>query len=256
MKKTVSIFVCILFLAAFALAAYALNETESNATDSIITQPNATASNVSIQSQNRTTKAAPIVLPSVAKPKTAVDLNCNKNKIADAGENCFNCPSDVKCKSGEMCTETGVCQGTINYTTYIILGIGAFLFIGIIIFAKRFVFKKPKEEPKPVQQQVQQQSPVAQEQIQLPPQQMSSETPIQQPPQNVQEPQSSDKDFPLMAEPVNEHPGETDSQKFIRQMREKGWNDERVRMKLKEAGWSETQIALEFLKTPKFIKKQ
>ncbi|MEK6864490.1 MAG: hypothetical protein AABX27_04305, partial [Nanoarchaeota archaeon] len=171
-------------------------------------------------------------------------------------ENCFNCPSDVKCKSGEMCTETGVCQGTINYTTYIILGIGAFLFIGIIIFAKRFVFKKPKEEPKPVQQQVQQQSPVAQEQIQLPPQQMSSETPIQQPPQNVQEPQSSDKDFPLMAEPVNEHPGETDSQKFIRQMREKGWNDERVRMKLKEAGWSETQIALEFLKTPKFIKKQ
>ena len=145
MKKTVSIFVCILFLAAFALAAYALNETESNATDSIITQPNATASNVSIQSQNRTTKAAPIVLPSVAKPKTAVDLNCNKNKIADAGENCFNCPSDVKCKSGEMCTETGVCRGTINYTTYIILGIGAFLFIGIIIFAKGLCSKSQRK---------------------------------------------------------------------------------------------------------------
>ena len=245
MKKTAIVFVCIILLAAFA---YAQNETESNATDSNATLITPAVPNIT------TPPAAPVKTP--AAPKTAVDLNCNKNKIADAGENCFNCPSDVKCKSGEMCTETGVCQGTINYTTYIILGIGAFLFIGIIIFAKRFVFKKPKEEPKPVQQQVQQQSPVAQEQIQLPPQQMSSETPIQQPPQNVQEPQSSDKDFPLMAEPVNEHSGETDSQKFIRQMREKGWNDERVRMKLKEAGWSETQIALEFLKTPKFIKKQ
>ena len=245
MKKTAIVFVCIILLAAFA---YAQNETESNATDSNATLITPAVPNIT------TPPAAPVKTP--AAPKTAVDLNCNKNKIADAGENCFNCPSDVKCKSGEMCTETGVCRGTINYTTYIILGIGAFLFIGIIIFAKRFVFKKPKEEPKPVQQQVQQQSPVAQEQIQLPPQQMSSETPIQQPPQNVQEPQSSDKDFPLMAEPVNEHPGETDSQKFIRQMREKGWNDERVRMKLKEAGWSETQIALEFLKTPKFIKKQ
>ncbi|MFA5887529.1 MAG: hypothetical protein WC852_02365 [Candidatus Nanoarchaeia archaeon] len=211
MKKTASIFVCILFLMAFALAAYALNETESNAT----------ASN-----------------------------DCNRNKIADAGENCFNCPSDVKCKSGEACLETGVCQGTINYTTYIILGIGAFLFIGVIIFARRFVFKKPKEEPKPVQQQVQQPIPVVQEPVQLPPEIPSSneaETPVQQP---------MNQEFPLMQEPVNEHPGETDSQKFIRQMREKGWTDERVRMKLKEAGWSETQIALEFLKTPKFVKKQ
>ena len=245
MKKTVIAFVCIILLAAFACAQ---NETGSNATDSNATLITPAVPNIT------TPPAAPVKTP--AAPKTAVDLNCNKNKLPEPGENCFNCPSDVKCKSGEMCTETGVCRGTINYTTYIILGIGAFLFIGIIIFAKRFVFKKPKEEPKPVQQQVQQQSPVAQEQIQLPPQQMSSETPIQQPPQNVQEPQSSDKDFPLMAEPVNEHPGETDSQKFIRQMREKGWNDERVRMKLKEAGWSETQIALEFLKTPKFIKKQ
>jgi hypothetical protein len=236
MKKTAIVFVCIILLAAFA---YAQNETESNATDSNATTP--AVPNIT------TPPAAPVKTP--ATPKAAVDPNCNKNKLPDAGENCFNCPSDVKCKSGETCLDTGVCKANINYTTYAILGIGAFLFIGVIIFARRFVFKKPKEEPKPIQQPVQQQIPVAQEPIQLPPE-IPAVTPAREPQQPM------NQEFPLMQEPVNEHPGETDSQKFIRQMREKGWNDERVRMKLKEAGWSETQIALEFLKAPKFIKKQ
>ncbi|MFH1064955.1 MAG: hypothetical protein V1734_00415 [Nanoarchaeota archaeon] len=253
MKKTAIVFVCIILLAAFA---YAQNETESNVTALNTSALNPAPTNETIPA------AAPLVTPPAATPKAAVDPNCNKNKIVDAGENCFNCPSDVKCQSGEQCLDTGVCKANINYTTYIILGIGAFLFIGVIIFARRFVFKKPKEEPKPIQQQVQQpvqQSNVAQEPVQMPPEVPSSvpaEIPVQQPPQAVQEPQQPmNQEFPLMAEPVNEHPGETDAQKFIRQMREKGWNDERIRMKLKEAGWSETQIALAFLKAPKFVKK-
>ena len=240
MKKTAGIFACILFLAAFALFAYAQNETESNA-------------NVS----NATIPAASPVQPPVAK--APVDPNCNNNKLPEAGENCFSCPSDVKCKSGEQCPETGVCKGNINYTTYIILGIGAFLFIGVIIFARRFVFKKPKEELKPAQPPVQQQEP-----MQMPPEQDEADQrresllPPEFPSSNQAEipaQQPMDQEFPLMPEPVNEHPGETDAQKFIRQMREKGWNDERIRMKMKEAGWSETQIALVFLRAPKFVKK-
>lgn len=82
-------------------------------------------------------------------------------------------------------------------------------------------------------------------------------SPGQMPEQKQEEKPAETQGMPAteMPDEYNEHPGETVQQRFIRQMREKGWNDEEIRMKLKESGWSETQIALEFLKAPKFVKK-
>lgn len=296
MKKLLVTAACIFFL--LSLIVLAQNETNVTTPAGNATLPssgNATAAGNTTNVGNATnvgnTGNATQAIHPAAPPSTppAASRNASQQKATpcgngkpDAGENCFSCPKDVKCQSGQICnTETGACDTQTNFTTYIIVGVGIFVLLGLFFFAKRMMKKKdePVQRPpaavqvqKPMVQQPAlgqqpqqplatnqqpmantQPSPVAQAQIQMPPS-------MTQPPSMQDIAGEKDKGraqgFQEMSEVVNEHPGETMPQKFIRQMREKGWNDERIRMKMKESGWSETQIALEFLKSPKFVKKQ
>lgn len=224
MKKLFIIFVCVFFL--FASIAFAANETEENATAPDIT------------------------------------LNCNRNSIPDPGETCLNCASDVRCKSGEMCTEAGECVKQANFTLYIIVAVGIFALLGLFFVAKRLT-KKP-EEPLKKPEFLQQKPPAFQQQVQKPiqpepiRQQQAAQT--EQVPQQVQMPPQKPAQ-PLQEEPAqkeeakadenDEQKGETRIQGFIRQRRESGWTDEQIRKKMKESGWKDTQIALEFLKAPR-----
>ncbi|MBU2638367.1 MAG: hypothetical protein KJ955_05310 [Nanoarchaeota archaeon] len=298
MKKLFIIFVCIFFL--FALIAFAQNETIADAQNATGTPAqNGTTGNVSAPRANTSTAAPPA--PRTAQP--AVTPNCNSNGVQDPGETCLTCPPDVRCKSGEMCTEAGECVKQANFTIYIIVGIGIFALLALFFVAKRLT-KKPEEplkkpefmqqkpaaqpmplqkaepakqepaaQPMPAQQSQQPMQKPAQPAVQMPPerseggQRRDSLLPTQKPesaatvgnaatlmgkPSAKQEPEQekSESDEP------DEHKGETQIQAFIRQRREMGWADEQIRQKMKETGWKDTQIALEFLKAPKFMKKQ
>lgn len=293
MKKLLVTAVCIFFL--FSLIVFAQNETNVTAPAGNTTLPssgnvtnvgnttnvgNATHVGNASNTGNATQAIHPAVPPSTPP---AASRNASQQKATpcgngkpDTGETCATCPKDIKCQSGQICNlETGACDTQTNFTTYIIVGVGIFVLLGLFFFAKRIMKKKEEPVQRPpaavqAQKPIVQQPPLGQQQAPLAQQTPSQPSPvaqaqIQMPPSMTQPPSMQDiadeKDkgraqgFQEMSEVVNEHPGETMPQKFIRQMREKGWNDERIRMKLKESGWSETQIALEFLKAPKFVKK-
>ncbi|MDI6737331.1 MAG: hypothetical protein QME12_02325 [Nanoarchaeota archaeon] len=311
MKKIFVISVCIFFL--FSLITFAQNDTNMTAPAANMTAPanatlpsagNATnASNAGNATMAVHPAAPPLIPPAVPRNHSQQNIpDCGNGKV-DAGENCFSCARDVKCLSGQQCNhETGKCDTIINFRTYIIVGIGIFVLLGLFFFAKRLMktrekqsfsgpqksggFSREKEEPVQLPRQMPQQAPAALQgqkplgQAQQPPLAQPSAT-SQQPvqpspvanakiqlppgmarsssmPERAAEQKETDngQGFQEMSQAIDEHPGETMPQKFIRQMREKGWNDERIRMKMKESGWSETQIALEFLKAPKFIRKQ
>ncbi|MDD4878445.1 MAG: hypothetical protein PHO02_05420 [Candidatus Nanoarchaeia archaeon] len=287
MKKIVFISFCIFILiSAFALAQ---NETNVSSPPNNITLPPADNSSALPAQENITIPAAgnmteqespppslPPAVPAALPTANEKQTTCGNGRI-DAGEDCVNCLRDV-CKKGQQCNpQTRQCETIVNYTTYIIVGIGIFVLLGLFFFAKRLMKKKeepfqPRQQPaavqapKPVVQQPpsgQQQTPqpLAQQQPAISQQPSpAANAPVQMPPsmpETSPEQKKIDQEqgFEEMSQTIDEHPGETMPQKFIRQMREKGWNDERIRMKMKESGWSETQIALEFLKAPKFVKK-
>lgn len=223
-----------------------------------------------------------------AKPETT----CGNGKM-DPGETCLTCLNDV-CRKGEMCNEeTAECESAANFTLYIIVAAGIFALFALFFVAKRLT-KKPEEPlPKP---QLMQQNPMpaqkagaqqpeqkqaaempamekaAEKQGQKPAQKPAPETPAEPVQQPVQlPPQKTDAAAggpavtgkPEEEKPQedskteeDEHKGETQIQRFIRQRRESGWADEQIRQKMKETGWKDMQIALEFLKAPKFAKKQ
>ncbi|HII15861.1 MAG TPA: hypothetical protein HA362_06130 [Nanoarchaeota archaeon] len=231
--------ICIFIFILISAAVYAANETSGNATTP--------ASNISSQ------PAAPRLSLSLQKPKQPAGLCGNGN--VDPGETCFTCARDVKCKSGEMCTGTGECKAQINYIPYILLGVGAIV-LAALFFITRKLTRKPVEQPAHLviqqgafQQQNQQPSgpeiPSMESAKAMMPE--APQEPVQEPPK-TEEPQMPPEDTGML-------PGETKVQAFIRQRRESGWNDETIRQKLKANGWSEVQIALEFLKLPKPKKK-
>lgn len=193
--------------------------------------------------------------------------DCNRNGIQDPGETCITCPPDVRCKSGEMCTDAGECVKQASFTIYIIVGAGVIVLLGLFFVAKRLTKKPEQPLPKPLLMQQRPAQPVMQppqKPAQLP-EKPAEEKPMQNPP--VQMPprlQQTPEQKPMQQKPEEqkeeteekEETNETQIQRFIRQRRETGWTDEQIRQKMKETGWKDTQIALEFLRAPKFVKKQ
>ncbi len=160
MKKLIVAALCILLISVFA--AYALNETEGNTTVQNVTgnltlQSNITLQNVtgnltagalnatdaenatsgSTANQTNPLAAPPAVSPS-ASPSAKKEEPCGNGKL-DTGENCFTCPKDIRCKSGAMCTDEGLCVSQGNIWLYIGIGFGIVGLVAVFIFAKRIL---------------------------------------------------------------------------------------------------------------------
>lgn len=244
------------------------NITLQNVTGNLTTGvPNATAGTLNTtgasnrtlgSTANRTqSRAAP---PAARTPSSTAkkDAPCGNGNL-DAGENCFTCPKDVKCKPGAMCTEEGLCVSQGNVWLYVGIGFGIMGLVAVFLFARRMAKRSAEPEHVSAQPIVQpaEQVPQPGQLVQAAPTIGNAATLMGAPSEmqaNVQKEEPKEEIPEVHMPGVNA--GETGIQAFIRQRKEKGWNDEQIRQKMKEAGWSETQIAIEFLKLPKFVRKQ
>lgn len=169
---------------------------------------------------NYTSEALDIA--SIIADQTEEVARCGDSKIQE-GETCANCPADVVCKAGEVCSN-GVCVlKTSSLNVLIVIGI-----IIAVILGGGFVVYKLTTRRK-VETTVRDGRTLAKIEKELPPIDLHDIY------EKEEKPKADTHRIPA--------PHENPLHKYVRQQREKGVSDNDIREALKSKGWNDSQIS-------------
>ncbi|MDI6737330.1 MAG: Ig-like domain-containing protein [Nanoarchaeota archaeon] len=159
-------------------------------------------------------------LASIIAGQTEKVARCGDSDIQE-GENCANCPSDVVCASGEVCSNKMCVPKTSSFKVLIWIGIIIVIILGGGFAAYKLTTRRKMET------RVRDRRMLSQVEKELPPIDLH----------DIYEKESPKPDTDSIPRPV-----ENPLKKYVHSMREKGVSDADIHKALKEKGWNDALI--------------